>query len=235
MENKTKLGPRLKAVADLVRRGVTLYDVGTDHAYLPAYLAGKGIVPRAVASDVVEGPLSRARKTIAEAGLSHCVETVLSDGLKAVDLAPPCDVVIAGMGGDLMARILSDKPEVKAEGVYLILQPMTKSEHLRRYLADNGYSIDSELVAEEGKLYEILRCHYSGQPYSLTEEELLAGRRGARREDDRFYRLVEKKMRSYEKAAEGKRCGGEDPERDEAVAAALRKVLNNRPKGEETI
>ncbi len=221
MEKITKLDRRLLAIAEQIRPGVTVYDVGTDHAYLPAYLVGKGITPHAVASDVVEGPLSRARRTVVEAGLADRVETVLSDGLRDVGIAPPCDVVIAGMGGDLIARILSEKPEIRREDVYLILQPMTKPEHLRRYLAENGFVITRELVAEEGKLYEILCCCYTGEAYLLTDAECLVGKEGTRREDDLFLRLVQKKRDTLLKAAEGKKKGGEDGLHEEMLAEAL--------------
>jgi tRNA (adenine22-N1)-methyltransferase len=225
MERKTRLGARLLTIAEQVRQGVTLYDVGTDHAYLPVYLVGEGIVPKAVASDVVEGPLSRARTTVAEAGLTARVDTVLSDGLRAVSLAAPCDVVIAGMGGDLIARIIAEEPALRCEAICLILQPMTKPEHLRRYLAENGFAMDRELVAEEGKLYEILCCHYAGEPYALTDAELLVGRAEARREDERFLRLVARKRDTLHKAAEGKKKGGEDAVSEETLAEALDAIL----------
>lgn len=223
-----RLDARLSAVAEQVRSGVTLYDVGTDHAYLPVYLVKQGIIPRAVASDVAEGPLASAKETVAMAGLSDRIETVLSDGLRNVTLLPPCDMTIAGMGGDLMIRILSDKPEVKRGDIRLILQPMTKQEHLRRYLSENGFAIETELVVEEGKLYEILVCRFTGEPYRLTDEELLIGRRGARREDALFYRLVDKKRQALCRTAEGKRRGGETTGAEEALAEAFHHLLTQR-------
>lgn len=219
---------RLTAVAAQVREGITLYDVGTDHAYLPVYLMEQGRISHAVASDVAEGPLASAKETVAMAGLADRIETVLSDGLHNVTLCPPCDVTIAGMGGDLMARILSDEPAVKDGDIRLILQPMTKQEHLRQYLSDNGFSIDAELVVEAGKLYEILVCHYTGETYSLTDEELLIGRRGARREDAVFYRMVDKKRLALCRTAEGKRRGGEIDPPEEALAEAFHHLLTQR-------
>jgi len=227
-----RLDARLSAVAAQVRSGVTLYDVGTDHAYLPVYLVKQGVISRAVASDVAEGPLLSAKETVAMAGLGDRIETVLSDGLQNVTLSSPCDVTIAGMGGDLMARILSDRPDVKNNaGIRFILQPMTKQEHLRRYLGENGFAIETELVAEEGKLYEILVCRYTGEAYSLTDEELLIGRRGARREDALFYRLVDKKRQALCRTVEGKRRGGEIDPPEEALAAALETILTKRNEG----
>ena len=218
---RIRLDARLSAVAAQVRDGITLYDVGTDHAYLPVFLAEQGRISRAIASDVAEGPLASAVETVSAAGLTHQIETALSDGLQSVTLIPPCDVVMAGMGGDLMIRILSDKPEIKQGDIRLILQPMTKQEHVRRYLSENGFAIEAELVAEEGKLYEILVCRYTGVPYALTEEELLVGRRQVRREDPLFYRMVDRKRQALGRAVAGKRRGGETTGSEEALMEAL--------------
>ncbi len=233
MEKIMKPDGRLLAIAQQVRTGVTVYDIGTDHAYLPTYLVGKGIAPCAVAADVAEGPLSRARQTVAEAGLTGRIETVLSDGLQNICLVPPCDVVIAGMGGDLMVRILSEKPQIRCPNICLILQPMTKPEHLRRYLAENGFAITHESVAEEGKLYEILCCRYTNEPYPMTAAELLVGKEGVRREDETFFRMVQKKRNTLIRAAEGKQKGGEDCEWEKIRIEALDAIMRKR-EGEHT-
>ena len=62
---RIELTPRLRAVADLVPEGARLADVGTDHAYLPAWLLQQGRIARAIVSDLRAGPLSRARETAA--------------------------------------------------------------------------------------------------------------------------------------------------------------------------
>ena len=84
--NKTKIDARLLAVADLVSDGAYLADVGTDHAYLPLYLAELGKLSGAVASDIHKGPLESAEKNIREAGFSDLICTVLTDGLQAKGL-----------------------------------------------------------------------------------------------------------------------------------------------------
>ena len=98
-----KLTGRLSAAAALCRRGVTICDVGTDHALLACYLAQNG-AKEVIASDVKEGPLSAARRTIAEQCVTN-VTAVLSDGLDRIDYAD--DVVICGMGGELIMKIIS--------------------------------------------------------------------------------------------------------------------------------
>ena len=229
------LSPRLAAAAEQVRTGVALYDVGTDHAYLPAFLILSGRVPSAVASDVAPGPLSNAEKTIREAGLCDKIQTVLADGLTGVALRPPCDVVVAGMGGELIIRILSGCPTVKEEGVSLILQPMTKSELLRDWLAENGFSITAERVVREKKLYEILVCRGGGTPYALSEEERYVGRRGARREDELFFALVRQRRDALSRAAAGLEKGGADPGRIRRAADELTALLDRKKHTETTL
>ncbi len=148
------LPPRLAAVSELARPCRVLADVGTDHALLPISLIQWGNCDRAFACDVNPGPLRRAEASIKKYGLSDRVSLILSDGLKSVPEEYD-SLVIAGMGGDLIARILYEHPPLCAKK--LTLQPMTKPETLRRFLFRNGYSILRERAVAEGeKSYIVL-------------------------------------------------------------------------------
>lgn len=153
-----KLTSRLRTAADLCRRGVTVCDVGTDHALLACYLAQTG-AKSVIASDVREGPLSAARRTIAEQGVAN-VAAVLSDGLEKIDYAD--DVVICGMGGELIMKIISGC-RFLSEDTRFILQPMTSAEDLRELLYLNGFEIIEERAAREGdRFYTIMLVKYTG-------------------------------------------------------------------------
>lgn len=153
-----KLTSRLSAAVDLCRRGVTVCDVGTDHALLACYLAQTG-AKRVIASDVREGPLDAARRTIAEQGVTN-VEVVLSDGLDRIDFAD--DVVICGMGGELIMRIISGCRFLSGDTRF-ILQPMTKAEVLRRELYRSGFEIMEERTAVDGeRFYSVMLVRYTG-------------------------------------------------------------------------
>ena len=123
-----ELTPRLQAVAGLVPRGARLADVGTDHAYLPASLLQQGVIDTAVAADLRPGPLDRARATAERYGLTEQISFRLCDGLSGILPEEADTVVIAGMGGETIAAILSAAPWVREEGKRLILQPMSAQE-----------------------------------------------------------------------------------------------------------
>ena len=131
-------------VADLVREGVTVADIGTDHAYVPAFLVASGKCPAAVASDLREGPLMNAVSTLALYGVTEQVALRLSDGLDAFSPDDADDFVFAGMGGTLIVELLSRTPWLRDTGKRYIFQPMTHAELVRAYLLQNGFRILTE-------------------------------------------------------------------------------------------
>ena len=149
-----QLSSRLLAAASMVRGGGVLADIGTDHAYLPVFLMQNGIVPRVIASDVGEGPLNNARKTVAAYGLSDRIDLRLSDGLNRFFPEEVSEIVICGMGGNLIEEILSSAPWIMNDRMHLVLQPMTHTEDVRRFLCSHGFRIDRETVTEDtGRYY----------------------------------------------------------------------------------
>ncbi len=147
-----KLDARLKMAADEVRQGKRVVDIGTDHAYLPAYLIENSICPSAIAADIGKGPLENARKVVgASKDLSEKIELRLSDGLKEIKSHEAEDIVIAGMGGILISEILSAAPWVKDEEKRLVLQPMSHAEDVRKYLCENGFEIIKEKACTDGR------------------------------------------------------------------------------------
>lgn len=159
-----KLDARLSQVASMVRNGSRVADIGTDHAYLPAYLVLNGISPCAVASDIREMPLKNAQETVNAFGLADKIKTVLSDGLGALEENCADDIILAGMGGLLIAEILSDCDWIKNKSINIIAQPMTHAEAVREYFIQNGYEITKEKAALDGKhKYCVMRAFYSGE------------------------------------------------------------------------
>ena len=153
-----QLSKRLGAVAGMVSAGNRVADVGCDHAFLPVYLIQEHHIPSALAMDVRQGPLSRAQEHILAAGLEDKIKTRLSDGLKALKPFEADTLVIAGMGGILIRKILSDSPDVRDSFKELILQPQSDIAELRHYMIDAGFDLmDEDMVLEDGKYYFIMK------------------------------------------------------------------------------
>jgi tRNA (adenine22-N1)-methyltransferase len=154
---------RLSCCARLVREGSRLADIGTDHAYLPISLCLSDRIPSALACDINPLPLKSAREHIASYGLCDRIATRLSDGLKEVGATEADDIVIAGMGGELIAAILGACPWAKDGEKRFILQPMTRHEALIRFLYANGYAIlRQEAVLDDKKYYTVILAAYDG-------------------------------------------------------------------------
>ena len=132
-----QISKRLETVAGMITPGCILADIGTDHAYIPIYLAVGGIIPGALAMDVNKGPLAKAVEHIKQYGLEDKIETRLSDGLEKLQLGEADAILIAGMGGPLTIEI----------------------REVRRWLEEHGFQIiREELVEEEGKYYPMMKA-----------------------------------------------------------------------------
>lgn len=164
-----QISKRLEAVADMVTPGCTLADIGTDHAYIPIYLVQTGKIPHAIAMDVNQGPLERAKEHIDTYGLEQKIETRLSDGLAALAKGEAEQILIAGMGGPLIVKILKEGSEKIMEKSVLILQPQSEIHLVRAYLEEIGYLIIREnIVFEDGKYYPMMKAVHKTQ---LVQEE----------------------------------------------------------------
>lgn len=210
-----KLSKRLSAAAELCRKNSFVADVGTDHAYLPIYLAQKGYIRGGVVSDINKGPIDRARAHIAEAHLDDILTPVLCDGLSALEEYPVEDVFILGMGGELIARIIGDAPFLKKSRTRLILQPMTHPEILRKYLSENGFEMIRETIVKDEKLYQLICCEYTGRIYELTPFELTFGKLNIENRSPLLYELLTHTKKIMTDRIRGKALSGADTSEEE--------------------
>ena len=204
------MNKRLLAIASLAQDGIGLVDVGTDHGYLPAWLAKNGYHGELFASDINEGPLMAARRTAAESGVSECIRFLLCDGLSHCPPDAVDTIVIAGMGGDMIVKILDEAEWCMDPRYRLILQPMTKAEVLRYWLVYNGFSIRSELIVDDGGLYQILSAGFGGRTV-LNDAELFIGKRSLCAAPELYERQLARSLDRFEKAYHGMRAGQESP------------------------
>ena len=223
---KLPISKRLLKCAELVPPCETVADVGTDHGYLAIHLLQTGRCRRVIAADLREKPLATARANAAVYGVSESVTFLRSDGLAEI----PCDsfqtLVCAGMGGDLITRILQEAPWLKDPAYTLILQPQSAGADLRRWLGENGFSIDREcLVRDGGFLYGVLQVRY-GQGSPLTPGEQYVSPALRREQDPLYNAYLARIRRALEQTVAGisRSTDPADQERAAYYRAALKEV-----------
>ena len=160
------ISKRLQTIASLIPAGASVADVGCDHAWLPIWLYEQGAIKNAVAMDINSGPLERAKEHIREHGLESVIKTRISDGLAGL-LPGECNaLVIAGMGGPLMERILEEGSHLLPGFEQMILQPQSDIPHFRQWLYDHGFFIsDEKMVKEDGKFYPVIKASHAPEKW----------------------------------------------------------------------
>lgn len=146
-----KLSDRLQTIANFINPGETIADIGTDHGFLPIALFERGISPHVILSDINRGPLEKAGDNIKEYCPGNTFDIRLGNGLSTLNKGEVDTIVIAGMGGLLIANILgADMEKTKSYG-RLILQPRNAQDKLRKWILENQFSIVDEALVKEGK------------------------------------------------------------------------------------
>ncbi len=228
-----KLTPRLLTAVPYIRPGRLVADIGTDHAYLPIYLCESGVlVPAAdrpicaIAADINRGPVERADIHIRAAGLSDRIVTVQTDGLSGLDVHDPDDIIIFGMGGELIAAILAAAPWIRRTGKRLILQPMTHAEHLRSFLLSAGFAIVGETLSREGeRIYQTICAAWSGaEADTRTPAELAVGQACHRVGEEQtalYAALIAKTLHTETAARNARLAAGKDTSEADALIESL--------------
>lgn len=165
---KLPISKRLLCCASMVQSGSRVADIGTDHGYLGIYLLQSGAARHVIACDLRKDPLENARRNAKLFGVDGEMELRLSDGLEKILPDEVDTVVMAGMGGDLIQKILSQCPWRKREGLQFILQPQSAGNVLRRWLCEDGFEIQREEPVQDGHfLYTVMDIR-QGEPAPLT-------------------------------------------------------------------
>ena len=212
-----RLTERLNAVALLVRENSTLADIGCDHGFLPVHLLLNGKIRSAVAADINLGPLESCRSLVSEYGLEDKIKCVLSDGLQNIEKDEADDIAICGMGGELIADILSRCEWAKNGEKHYIFNPMTHPEILRAYLFKNGFEIGADIIVKEGRhYYNVFDAVYTGEIKEYPDTYYFLGNIDDFRYKEYFYHLL-----NY---LENKMKGGAD---HSAVVAAIKEKIDD--------
>lgn len=157
MSKTVKLSNRLKTVASYVATGAHFADIGSDHAFLPCYVCLHDKNAKVIAGELNDGPFNRALDTVTRFCLTDQIDIRLGDGLDVIETGEVNQIVIAGMGGDLIKSILEHGKQKLGNVERIIVQPNIDERYIREWLFQNGYSITDETIMEEnGHTYEII-------------------------------------------------------------------------------
>lgn len=191
-----KINNRLKAIGDLVEANSFCLDVGCDHAFLDIYLVKKGIGIKAIASDILEGPLSQAKQNIKKEGLEKEIETRLGNGLETYS-SEVDTVIISGMGGRNMIGIFKNKLNILKKIETIIISPNNYQEDIKRFLCKNGFMIADEVLVKEKKfIYQIIKFKRGKKHYS--KKEYFFGPINLEKKDKLFYEYFQREVKSRE-------------------------------------
>jgi len=219
-----ELSERLCAVARGLPKNGVICDVGSDHGALPLFLLREGLCSRVIVTDLNEAPLFRAKIALEKAGLSERSEFVLTDGIADILPMHPNAFVIAGMGGDTIAGILSRGLSGLEKGTVFALQPMTKEERLRAFLYENGFFIEDEIaVLENGKVFLVLFVRYDAV---LRNHDVVMDHFGEyllNKDDEQSRAYIAKVIGKMKKRLNGLRCNSE---RNNDEIALINKILS---------
>lgn len=206
------MNKRLFLISEYIDDGKGMVDVGTDHGYLPVYMAKQGYTGNIFASDINADPLNKAIKHASEAGLEDRINFSLSDGLSA---CPPDEIdtiVIAGMGGDMIVKIMDEGYWCLDERYKLILQPMSKAEILRYWLVYNGFEIIDERIAEDNNTnYQIIVTRFGGLT-KLNDAELYIGKYELSPDKELYLSQLKALNKRFEKAVKDMKNGEQAPQ-----------------------
>ena len=192
-----KLSKRLQTIADFVKKGAVVADIGTDHAHIPIYLIKNNIISKAYACDINAGPLEKAKENINYYGIKN-IELRLSNGLEKLKTDEADTFIIAGMGGELIIDILDRGQGFFDKKNTFILSPHTKIEEVRNYLLRKGLKILKEdMCIDEGKFYTVMEALYTGNSVSYTQGELLFGKYLIDNKNPVLFEYLKKERQNY--------------------------------------
>lgn len=193
------LSTRLKAIVDYIEPNLKIADIGTDHGYIPIYLIKNNISNFVIATDINKGPIKTLLNNLKENKIESGVYERLGSGMKVIKENEVDVVIIAGMGGNLIADIISNSYNISKSLKYMILQPAQNPEVLRKYLFNNGFKVlEESLVLDFGKYYHTIKVGLGEDiPYE-KEIYYYVGRKNIKNKS--FESYMKNKIDSFEKA-----------------------------------
>jgi tRNA (adenine22-N1)-methyltransferase len=226
--NTDKLSARLAAVAKYVPTGARVADIGSDHAYLPCFLAKSEGLAFGIAGEVAVGPFQSAERNVLAEGLTDIISVRMGDGLEVIEEGEVDCITIAGMGGALIASILENGKEKLSSVKRLVLQPNISAISIRTWFINNNWElIAEEILEEDGKIYEIL-IGEKGDPYNpyRTNQDLalLVGPFLVHNQDQTFKKKWTAEIKNWERIYQALENAAQTPETVEKKQEILGKI-----------
>lgn len=161
---------RLEAIASFLHVKDRFIDIGTDHAYIPIYMAKKGC-KEILATDIHPKALAIAQKNISKEHLESQIKTFVTDGLKNITVKNYDTLVLAGMGASTIKKILSS-PKGLESIKKIIIQSNNDLEMIRRHMNEIQYGLKEEkIIQEKNHYYVIMKFEKMLQKLSDLEYE----------------------------------------------------------------
>ncbi len=170
------LSQRLLILTEMIIMGEPTADIGADHGELAKYLVKKQLAPRVIASELGDGPYRRLLASLNNSPGREMIEVRQGDGLTVLAPGEVVNVVIAGLGGDVMVKMLSRDGRKVASFKRFVFQPMSRPGSLRRELSQKGWPIlEERLVEDNGRLFVAISSSPGNKPYRLSALEIDIG------------------------------------------------------------
>ncbi len=171
----SKLSRRLETIISFVGKDSYPADIGSDHALVPIELISRGIVKHAFAVENKIGPYKRMQSAIKEAGFEKEILCSLGYGIAPI----PNDVnevILAGMGGELISSILLSHPEKLVNVSYLVIDAHREYPFLLEKLGDIGFlAIEDSFFYDKEKPYCVYRFKNIHHPIGYSPLECYFG------------------------------------------------------------
>ena len=192
-----KLSKRLNKIAELVDFGASVIDVGTDHGYVPNFLCEKKISRDIIATDISKNSLEKSIELTRERDNEKYIRNILANGIVKENRD---NIIIAGLGGIQIAEIILNSIEIARSAKKLILQPMQKTNILRRELNNMGFEIiDEEIIFEDDRYFEIILARYFGEIKNLEEVDFYFSKSLMEKKDKVYLDFLRERQRELEK------------------------------------
>jgi len=168
------ISARIRAIGEFISAGEKVADVGADHGYLELYLLAKHSDIFITAIENKKGPYSILDNNLR--GFKN-IKLSLSDGISAID-KDTTTLVLAGMGGLNIKKILDKKPEKLESITKVIVDAHRDIDVVRKSLVDYGFRIAKEIIVyEDNKYYVINEFIRDDKNHSYSEDEIEFGYR----------------------------------------------------------